>query len=117
MKRNKEEMRKAGVANLLSDWLKYYRRERKCANERIVRVMLIVGEVWLSVMQVYVPTNDSSIEEKESFFNSLQEEIATGNSKDLLMVIGDWNPRIGNDQEVWVRFWEVMEKKYVKIMG
>ena len=44
-------------------------------NERIVEVKLkAVGGEWLTLVQVYAPTNDSGGEVKEHFYNELHRE-------------------------------------------
>ena len=92
---------RAGVAILLSRRLCRCLREWECVNERILRVRLNVEDVWLTVIQVYAPTDDSSREVKVEFFARLQETVGSVARGDVLIVMGDLNARVGNVTEVW----------------
>lgn len=92
-------VRKFGYCTCLREW--------KCVSERIVRVRLKVEGVWLTVVQVYAPTEDSNKEVKADFFTRLQETIGGVNRGDVLVVMGDLNARVGNDTKVWR---EVLER-------
>ena len=59
---------RAGVAVLLFDRLGRCLKEWKCVNERILRIRLKVEGMWLTVIQVYAPTDDSNREVKAEFF-------------------------------------------------
>ena len=63
---------KAGVAAFLSKKMSGCLKEWKCISERIVRVRLRIEGVWVKVIQVYAPTEDSKDEVKESFYEQLQ---------------------------------------------
>ena len=92
---------RAGVAILLSERLGRCLRELECVNERILRVRLNVEGAWLTVMQVFAPTDDSNREVKMEFFARLQETVGSVTRGDVLIVMGDLNARVGNDTEVW----------------
>ena len=59
---------KAGVAILLSEKFGTYLREWKCADEHILWIRLKVEGTWVTVVQVYAPTEDSSLTIKDDFF-------------------------------------------------
>ena len=48
-------------------------------------------------MQGYSPTNDAEPEEKVEFYGSLQSTIDKIPKKDLLIIMGDFNAKIGSD--------------------
>ena len=50
---------------------------------------------WLTVVQVYAPTEDSAEELKTSFYDSLEELLASVPKSDQLVVMGDFNARVG----------------------
>ena len=74
-------------------------RKWRCVNERILRIGLNVEGVWLTVVRVYAPTDDSNSETKVEFFARLQETVGCVAREDVLTVMGDLNARVGN--EVW----------------
>ena len=68
---------KAGVAIVLSERFGAFLKAWKCVNERIVWVRLKVEGVWVTVVQVYAPTEDSSVLVKDEFFQKLQETVGS----------------------------------------
>ena len=72
----------------------------KCVNEMILRIRLNVEGMWLTVIQVYAPTDDSNREVKAEFFSRLQETVDSVARGDVLIVLGDLNTRVGNATEV-----------------
>ena len=58
---------KAGVAILLSERFGRYLKDRRCVDERILWIRLKVEGVWVSLLQVYTPTDDSSVASKDEF--------------------------------------------------
>ena len=89
-----EGQAKAGVAVLLSKRMSACLREWKCVSERIVRVRLRIEGVWVSVIQVYAPTEDSRVEMKEEFYEQLQVTVREVHRQDKLVVMGDLNARV-----------------------
>jgi len=56
----------------------------------------------LSIIQVYAPTKASDEEILEQFYKELEERIKQIPGKDILIVQGDWNAKIGRDAyDVW----------------
>ena len=93
---------RAGVAVFLSEEMSRCVRSWQCVNERIVVVKLkVVGGEWLTLVQVYAPTNDSGGEVKEHFYNKLQKVTEKVGRKETLIIMGDLNARVGKDSEVW----------------
>ena len=48
------------------------------------------------VIQVYAPT--SNAEEAERFYEDLQDLLELTPKKDVLFIIGDWNPKVGSQE-------------------
>ena len=92
---------KAGVAIYVTEELGVYIKEWKCISERMVLVKLRIREEWLCFVQVYAPTEDSSVEEKEEFFSTLQETVSGLQCKDRVIILGDFNARVGNRRGEW----------------
>ena len=48
---------------------------------------------------MYVPTFKVPVEEKERFYSYLQDTLDTVSEHDLLLVIGDFNARVGSTEQ------------------
>ena len=71
-------------------------------SERIIRIRLKSHTGFLSLIAVYAPTNEPGNEaDTESFYQSLQVEVANVPKRDMLLVVGDLNARVGNDADTW----------------
>ena len=92
---------KAGVVILLSERFGRYLKEWRCVDERILWIRLKVEGVWVSLVQVYAPTDDSSVASKDEFFLRLQKAVGRVARGDLLIVMGDMNARVGDDTGIW----------------
>ena len=77
---------KVGVAILLSERFGRYLKEWRCVDERLVWIRLKVEGVWVSLVQVYAPTDDSSVASKDELFLRLQEAVGRVARGDLLIV-------------------------------
>ena len=49
------------------------------------------------MVQAYVPTNDTMDEEKDEFYNQLQNTVSSCNKNDMIVVMGDLNAKVGNN--------------------
>ena len=50
----------------------------------------------ITVIQVYVPTNNAEETEVELFYEDLQDLLELTPKKDVLFIIGDWNAKVGS---------------------
>ena len=66
---------------------------------RVITIRLKAHPLNLSIIQVYAPTSDSSEEESESFYELLQETMDNIPAKDILMIMGDMNAKVGRQQQ------------------
>ena len=55
--------------------------------------------VRITVIQVYAPTSVADEKDIRLFYDQLQATIADVSSKDVLLVIGDFNARVGMGKE------------------
>ena len=53
------------------------------------------------MIQIYAPTADSTEEDIEDFYQQLEDTMANTGKKDVKVIIGDWNAKIGKDNEGW----------------
>ena len=51
----------------------------------------------IRVIQVYAPTSDHEYEEVEQFYEQLDSIIAKTPKKDIFVIQGDWNAKVGPD--------------------
>ena len=71
-------------------------------SSRIIRIRLQTAPRNLSIIQVYAPTSDSNEEDLEIFYNQIEATMRNIPKKDILIVMGDWNARVGPDaHEEW----------------
>ena len=52
----------------------------------------------ITVIQVYTPTNNAEEAEVEWFCEGLQDFLELTPTKDILFIIGDWNPKVGSQE-------------------
>ena len=64
-------------------------------SDRILRVRLKGTAQNITSIQVYAPTSALPEEERENFYNILQTEIDNTNKSDQLLVMGDFNSKVG----------------------
>ncbi|KAI0237944.1 hypothetical protein LSAT2_011450, partial [Lamellibrachia satsuma] len=58
---------------------------------------------YATIVSAYAPTMTYSDEEKENFYESLKTTIGRVPRSDKLIVLGDFNARVGRDHETWER--------------
>lgn len=91
-----EHHRKNGVAiilrkNITRSVMAYYP-----VNDRIISIRIKSHPVNLTIIQVYAPTTDAEEETIEEFYDVLQQTIDQTPKKDMMIVIGDLNAKVGD---------------------
>ena len=71
--------------------------EWKPINDRLLKVRFNSKYSKLTVIQCYAPTNQAEEEEKDNFYEALQREVDLVPRHDVLMVNGDLNAKVGED--------------------
>lgn len=70
--------------------------------ERFITIRLKATPFNITIIQAYAPTTTHSDEEVEDFYEQLQEIIDQSPKKDIIVVQGDWNAKVGKDsQKEW----------------
>ena len=65
-------------------------------SERLISVHLQAKPMNLTLIQVYAPTSDADEEEREEVYNCLEELLEHTPRKDAVIVMGDFNAKIGH---------------------
>ena len=65
-------------------------------SERVITLRLNTKPVNITFAQVYAPTGASSEEEITSFYEQLQGVLDSVCRKDVIVIMCDWNAKIGN---------------------
>ena len=90
-----------GVGFYLSNKAKRALMGYNPVNPRIMAARFRGKPLNITVIQVYAPPAESSEEEIEEFYEKLEDTIAEVPRKDIKVVMGDWNAKVGSDNEGW----------------
>ena len=67
-------------------------------NDRMISVRLQGKPFNITVIQVYAPTSNAEEAEVERFYEDLQDLLELTPQKDVLVIIGDWNAKVGSQE-------------------
>ena len=90
-----EEEGRHGVGIALSPILKYIVVDIQQESCRIMSVSLCLGEIKISIFQVYAPQQGRPSMEKDTFYEELQESTGTARYREHLIICGDFNGHFG----------------------
>ena len=68
-------------------------------SSRLISIRLRAAPFNITIIQVYAPTSGHDDSEVDHFYQQLQETIDKTPKKDILVVQGDWNPKVGKDAQ------------------
>jgi exonuclease III len=89
---------KEGVGVIVSDELNKRVISWNPVSSRIITHEFDLEEKKITLIQVYAPTADAIVQEKEQFFDELQREVDIAEEKERKVLrMGDLNGRMGND--------------------
>ena len=66
-------------------------------SSRLISIRLAATPKNISIIQVYAPTSTHTEEEIETFYQDLKAVLKGISKKDVLIIQGDWNAKIGTD--------------------
>ena len=66
-------------------------------SSRLISIRLRATPFNITVIQAYAPTTDYDDEQVEEFYTQLQNIIDQVDKKDILIIQGDWNAKVGTD--------------------
>ena len=52
----------------------------------------------ITVIHTYAPTASSSDEDIESFYSDVEDALTQTDKKDIIILTGDWNAKVGQDR-------------------
>ena len=74
----------------------------KGINERLISLRIMIGrDRYATLISAYAPTMDAEDEVKETFYSELDGLLSSVAEDDKLILLGDFNARVGTDHGVW----------------
>ena len=67
-------------------------------NDRMISVRLQDKPLSITVIQAYAPTNNAEEAEVEQFYEDLQDLLELTPKEDVLLIIGEWNEKVGSQE-------------------
>ncbi|XP_072022944.1 craniofacial development protein 2-like [Amphiura filiformis] len=71
----------------------------KPVSERLITLRLRASPFNITIIQVYAPTTSHGDDELESLYSQTQTLVDETPKKDILVVMGDWNSKVGEDAQ------------------
>ena len=69
-------------------------------NDRMISVRFQGKPFNITVIQVYAPTSNAKEAKVEWFYEDLQDLLELTPKKDVLFIIGDWNEKVTNQENL-----------------
>ena len=70
-------------------------------SSRVITARFDSAPYKITVIHAYAPTAASSDEVIEAFYSILEDALAKVHKKDIIIITGDWNAKIGSDNTDW----------------
>ena len=101
--RKKEERREAGVGFAIKSHLvSKLSGLPKGINDRLMTLTLrLSGKRHVTIVSAYAPTMTNPDEVKDKFYDDLGSVISAVPRTDKLILLGDFNARVGTDHQTW----------------
>ena len=94
-----DNIHRHGVAMMMTNKAEQALLECKPTSDIIIYARFFSMYVKLSIIQVYAPTNKANVEDKDNFYEQLQTVVDSVHKHDILLVMGDLNAKVGEDNE------------------
>ena len=91
-----ESLRRNGMAIIINKRVQNAVLECNLKNDRTISVHLQGKPFNIMVIQVYAPTSNAEEAEVERFYEDLQDLLEITPKRDVLLIIGDWNTKVGS---------------------
>lgn len=93
----KNERAKCGVGILLHKKFEQHIDDIEYISDRLLKITLKIDNEYIHIYSVYAPDITKSREERRMFYEQLQNEIDKITPNQRLLLMGDFNARIGDD--------------------
>ena len=93
----KEDEQKHGIGFLVEKDIVNTIMRCRPVSSRLITIHLKAAPFNITIIQVYAPTSDYDDNEIEEFYDQLQNVTDQTLKKDILVVRGDWNAKVGKD--------------------
>ncbi|CAF4049065.1 unnamed protein product [Rotaria sp. Silwood2] len=90
-----------GVGMLLSTRARKALMSYNPINPRLITARFKATPFNITIINVYAPTSDATENDIEAFYSNLEDAIGKTPKKDILILTGDWNAKVGNDNTGW----------------
>ena len=67
-------------------------------NDRMISIQIQGRPFDITLIQVYAPTTNAEETEIEEFYEDLQHLLDLTPKKDVLLILGDWNAKVGSQE-------------------
>ncbi|CAF1120971.1 unnamed protein product [Didymodactylos carnosus] len=96
-----ETVHMRGVGFLLSAQAKKALIGYNTISSRIISARFDAAPFKMTAIHVYASTSASSEEDIEAFYNDIEKVITKTDKKDIIILTGDWNAKIGSENADW----------------
>ena len=96
---NEEDEHKYGVALMMTKKAAQCLLEWEPINERILKARFHSKFRKVTIIQCYAPTNLAESDTKDQFYQQLQETIDSSPKRDIIMILGDLNAKVGTNNQ------------------
>ena len=93
-----ESLRRNGVVITVNKRVRNAVLECNLKNNRMISVHFQGKPFYITVIQVYAPTINAEEAEVEWFYEDLQDLLELTHKKDVILIIGDWNAKVGSQE-------------------
>ena len=95
--RRDDDNHREGVCMLMSKHATASLMEWTPISERVIQARFYSKYIKLTLFHIYAPTEDTAEQIKDEFYERLQDVLDSVNEHDMLIVTGDMNAKVGNN--------------------